>query len=315
MNKEKTIAVLLPCYNEEATVEKVVRDFLRVLPTATVYVYNNNSTDRTAEIAAAIDPSRVVVRNEYRQGKGNVIRSMFRDIEADCYLMADGDDTYPAEHAPELCAAVLEEGYDMAIGDRLSSTYYEENKRPFHNTGNRLVKWLVNRLFHGNVKDIMTGYRAFSYAFVKSVPVLSRGFEVETEMTIHALDRRLRIVEIPVQYRDRPEGSVSKLNTVRDGLRVLKTIFFMCRDYRPMFFFTLFALLFFGAGCGFFIPVLIEYFQTGLVPRLPTLIVAVLLFLSALLSFATGNILDVIIKRDRQRAVAELSRMGGREDR
>ncbi len=314
MENEKKIAVLLPCYNEEATVEKVVRDFLRVLPTATVYVYNNNSTDRTAEIAASIDPSRVVVRNEYRQGKGNVIRSMFRDIEADCYLMADGDDTYPAEHAPELCAAVLEGGYDMAIGDRLSSTYYTENKRPFHNTGNRLVKWLVNRLFHGNVKDIMTGYRAFSYAFVKSVPVLSRGFEVETEMTIHALDRRLRIVEIPVQYRDRPEGSVSKLNTIRDGMRVLRTIFFMCRDYRPMFFFTLFALLFLGAGCAFFIPVLVEYFSTGLVPRIPTLIVAVLLFLSALLSFATGNILDVIIKRDRQRAVAELSRMGRRED-
>ena len=309
MNNEKTIAVLLPCYNEEATVEKVVRDFLRVLPTATVYVYNNNSTDRTAEIAASIDPQRVVVRNEYRQGKGNVIRSMFRDIEADCYLMADGDDTYPAEHAPELCAAVLEDGYDMAIGDRLSSTYYTENKRPFHNVGNRLVKWLVNRLFRGRVKDIMTGYRAFSYAFVKSVPVLSRGFEVETEMTIHALDRRMKLVEIPVQYRDRPEGSVSKLHTVRDGLRVLRTIFFMCRDYRPMFFFTLFSLLFFGAGCGFFLPVLLEYFKTGLVPRIPTLIVAVLFFLSALLSFATGNILDVIIKRDRQRAVAELSRI------
>ena len=310
MEKEKRIAVLLPCYNEEATVEKVVRDFLRVLPTATVYVYNNNSTDRTAEIAASIDPARVVVRNEYRQGKGNVIRSMFRDVEADCYLMADGDDTYPAEHAPELCAAVLDGGYDMAIGDRLSSTYYTENKRRFHNVGNRLVKWLVNRLFRGSVKDIMTGYRAFSYEFVKSVPVLSGGFEVETEMTIHALDRRLRVVEIPVQYRDRPEGSVSKLHTIRDGVRVLKTIFFMCRDYRPMLFFGLASLLLFGVGCGFFIPVFIEYLATGLVPRIPTLIVAVLFFLSALLSFATGNILDVIIKRDRQRAVAELSRIG-----
>ena len=305
--KTREIAVLLPCYNEEQTVEKVIRDFLAALPTATIYVYNNNSTDRTEEIARSVDDARVVVRREYRQGKGSVVRSMFRDIDADCYLMADADDTYPAEHAPEMVAAVLDEGFDMVIGDRLSSTYYTENKRRFHNVGNRLVKRLVNRLFGGSVKDIMTGYRAFSYDFVKSVPILSDGFEVETEMTIHALDKRLHLKEIPIRYRDRPAGSVSKLHTVRDGLRVLGTVFFMFRDYRPQRFFGAFSALFGLAGVGFFLPVLIEYFRTGLVPRIPTLIVSVLFFLAALLSFAVGSILEVIIKKDRQAALVDVA--------
>ncbi|MBP5209655.1 MAG: glycosyltransferase [Clostridia bacterium] len=305
--KTREIAVLLPCYNEEQTVEKVIRDFLAALPTATIYVYNNNSTDRTEEIARSVDDARVVVRREYRQGKGSVVRSMFRDIDADCYLMADADDTYPAEHAPEMVAAVLDVGFDMVIGDRLSTPYYTENKRRFHNVGNRLVKRLVNRLFGGSVKDIMTGYRAFSYDFVKSVPILSDGFEVETEMTIHALDKRLHLKEIPIRYRDRPAGSVSKLHTVRDGLRVLGTVFFMFRDYRPQRFFGAFSALFGLAGVGFFLPVLIEYFRTGLVPRIPTLIVSVLFFLAALLSFAVGSILEVIIKKDRQAAMVDVA--------
>ena len=301
------IAVLLPCYNEAQTVEKVVRDFLRVLPTATVYVYDNNSTDGTGDIARAIGDSRVVVKREPRQGKGNVVRSMFREIDADCYLMADGDDTYPAEAAPELVAAILRDGYDMAIGDRLSSTYFTENKRPFHNLGNRLVRGMVNFIFRGKVRDIMTGYRAFSYDFVKCTPILSDGFEVETEMTVSALDRKFKLVEIPVAYRDRPEGSVSKLHTLRDGFRVLRSIMHMFRDYRPLAFYGLISLLFAGVGVGLFIPILLEFLATGLVPRIPTLIVSSILCLGAMLSFVTGSILEVIIKKNRQQVQVEMN--------
>ncbi len=299
--KDKSIAVLLPCYNEAPTIAKVVSDFLRVLPDATVYVYDNNSTDGTGEIAAALG-ERVVVRRERQQGKGCVVRRMFREIEADCYLMADGDDTYPAEEAPRLVSAILDEGCDMAIGDRLSSTYFTENKRPFHNFGNRLVRGMVNTIFHGHVRDIMTGYRAFSYRFVKSTPILTDRFEVETEMTVHALDQKFSICEIPVAYRDRPAGSVSKLHTVRDGARVLRTIFHMFRDYRPLAFYGGFAFLFALAGLLLFLPVWQEYLATALVPRLPTLIVSMVCFQSALLSFATGSVLEVIIKKDRQSA-------------
>ena len=302
---DKKIAVLLPCYNEEQTIEKVIRDFQRELPEATIYVYNNNSTDRTAEIAASIEG--VVVRNEYRQGKGNVIRSMFRQIDADCYIMADGDDTYPAEHAKEMVRMVLEENMDMVIGDRLSSTYFVENKRAFHNFGNRLVRWLINKLFAGNIKDIMTGYRAFSYDFVKLMPVESNGFEVETEMTINALDKKFNICEIPVQYRDRPEGSVSKLNTVRDGIRVIGTIFRMFKNYRPMLFFGLVSAVLFILGTVGFTSVFIEFLQTGLVRRFPTLIVATVTVLAAIILFSAGLILDIIIRKHRQNALVQIN--------
>ena len=229
------IAVLIPCYNESLTIEKVVSDYKEALPEATIYVYDNNSSDHTDELARKAG-AKVVY--EYRQGKGNVIRSMFRDIDAECYLMIDGDDTYPAENAREMVDLVLNKGVDMVIGDRLSSTYFTENKRPFHNMGNRIVRGLINHLFHSNVKDIMTGYRAFSRLFVKSFPVLSKGFEIETEMTIHALDKNFLLEEIPVTYRDRPEGSESKLNTVSDGMKVLKTIASLFRDYKPLLFFS-----------------------------------------------------------------------------
>ena len=302
---DKKIAVLLPCYNEEQTIEKVVRDFKRELPEATIYVYNNNSTDRTAEIAASIEG--VVVRNEYRQGKGNVIRSMFRQIDADCYIMADGDDTYPAEHAREMARMVLEENMDMVIGDRLSSTYFVENKRAFHNFGNRLVRWLINKLFAGNIKDIMTGYRAFSYDFVKLMPIESNGFEVETEMTINALDKKFNICEIPVQYRDRPEGSVSKLNTVKDGMRVIGTIFRMFKNYRPMMFFGLLSAVLFVLGSVGFMSVFIEYLQTHLVLRFPTLIVATVTILASIILFSSGLILDIIIRKHRQNALVQIN--------
>lgn len=301
----KKIAVLLPCYNEEQTIEKVVRDFMRELPEATIYVYNNNSTDRTAEIVKQIPG--VILKNEYRQGKGNVIRSMFRQIEADCYIMADGDDTYPAEHAREMARLVLEEDVDMVIGDRLSSTYFTENKRAFHNFGNKLVRSLINQLFHGNVKDIMTGYRAFSYDFVKLMPIESDGFEVETEMTINALDKKFNIREIPIQYRDRPEGSVSKLNTVKDGVRVIGTIFRMFKNYKPMTFFGIVAFILFGVGIGEFIRVLAEYIKYSYVYKVPTLIVSTLLLLASVVFFATGLILDIIIRKHRQNALVQIN--------
>ena len=302
---DKKIAVLLPCYNEEATIEKVIRDFKAELPDAVIYVYNNNSTDRTYEIASSIEG--VVVRNEYRQGKGNVIRSMFRQINADCYIMADGDDTYPAEHAGDMVRLVLEESVDMVIGDRLSSTYFTENKRAFHNFGNKLVRSLINRLFSGDVKDIMTGYRAFSYEFVKMMPIASEGFEVETEMTINALDKKFNIREIPIQYRDRPEGSVSKLNTFKDGFKVLKTIVKMFRDYKPMAFFGILSALLMASGIGMFIPVLIEYIKEAYVYKVPTLIVSTVLALAAIIFLAIGLILDIIIRKHRQNALIQLN--------
>lgn len=265
------IAILIPCYNESKTIAKVVKDYHRVLPDAEIYVYDNNSSDGTDQIARE---AGAIVRYERRQGKGNVIRTMFREIEADCYLMIDGDDTYPAENAPEMVSLVLDQHVDMVIGDRLSSTYFTENKRPFHNSGNMLVRNLVNGLFHGNVTDIMTGYRAFSRTFVKTFPVLSKGFEIETEMTIHALDKNLSLASIPVGYRDRPQGSESKLNTVSDGCRVLKTIVRLFKDYKPLLFFGLLSLIVFAVALILFIPVFIEYGRTGLVRRLPTLVTA-----------------------------------------
>ena len=297
MIMEYRVAVLLPCYNEEKTIGKVVRDFREVLPSADIYVYDNNSTDRTVEEATA---AGAIVRHEYMQGKGNVIRRMFREVEADCYLMADGDDTYPAHHAPDMVKEVLEKQADMVIGDRLSSTYFTQNKRPFHNFGNRLVRSLICHLWHTKVKDIMTGYRAFSRSFVKLYPVMSGQFEVETEMTIHALDKNFRLVEIPIDYRDRPEGSNSKLNTFSDGFKVLRTIFTLFKEYRPMRFFGWLAVLLAVVGTILVIPVLMDYFDTGLVMRFPTLFVSLFLFLAALQSFFTGLCLDVMVSKDRK---------------
>ena len=241
-SNESKIAILIPCYNEAKTIEKVIKDYHKVLPKADIYVYDNNSTDGTDEIAKKFG---AIVKYEYRQGKGNVIRSMFKDIDADCYLMIDGDDTYPAENAKEMCNLILTKKADMVIGDRLSSTYFSENKRAFHNIGNKLVRFLINKLFKNNIKDIMTGYRAFSYEFVKTFPVLSKGFEIETEMTIHALDKNFLLKEIRVDYRDRPEGSTSKLNTYSDGIKVLNTIARLFKEYKPNIFFGLLSLLFF----------------------------------------------------------------------
>ncbi len=291
------VAVLIPCYNEEKTIGKVVADYKAALPEADIYVYNNNSTDRTAEIA---EKAGAIVRSEYRQGKGNVVRSMFRQIDADCYLMIDGDDTYPAENAREMVEYVLSGQADMVIGDRLSSTYFTENKRLFHNMGNVLVRRLINWLFHSNINDIMTGYRAFSKAFVKGFPVLSRGFEIETEMSIHAVDKNFLLKEIPVTYRDRPDGSESKLNTYSDGFRVLKTIFRLFREYRPLAFFSAFALLFLLITLILFLPVFVDYLRTGLVDRVPTLVVSGVFGTCSLLSFLVGVILDVVVKKDRQ---------------
>ena len=305
--KNSKVAVLLPCYNEEMTIGKVVRDFRAVLPEADIYVYDNNSRDRTAELAAE---AGAIVRRERMQGKGNVIRRMFREVEADCYLMADGDDTYPAHHAPAMVAAVLEEQADMVIGDRLSSTYFTENKRPFHNMGNRLVRGLICRLWHTEVKDIMTGYRAFSRPFVKLFPVMSGQFEIETEMTIHALDKRFRLVEMPIDYRDRPEGSVSKLNTISDGMKVLRTIVTLFKEYRPMRFFGWLALLLAVVGVVLVIPVLVDYFHTGLVMRFPTLIVSLFLLLAALQSLFTGLCLDVMVEKDRKQYEMRLIAFG-----
>ncbi len=290
-------AVLIPCYNEAATVAKVVADFRAALPDAEVYVYDNNSTDGTADLAAA---AGAIVRREPMQGKGNVIRRMFREVEADCYIMADGDDTYPADYAAEMAAAVLDGSADMVVGDRLSSTYFSENKRPMHGSGNRLVRFIIRRLYHTDIHDIMTGYRAFSRRFVKLFPVMSTGFEIETEMTLHALDKRFAIAEVPVAYRDRPEGSVSKLNTVGDGLRVLRTIAVIFKNYKPMAFYGWLALLLAVVGLAFFVPVLVEYIQTGLVPRFPTLFLSLFLVLAALQSLFTGLCLDTIVEKDRR---------------
>lgn len=291
------IAVLIPCYNESKTIEKVVTDFRRVLPDAVIYVYDNNSSDGTAEIA---EKAGAVVRRERMQGKGNVIRRMFREINADCYIMADGDDTYPAENAPELVRLVLEEQADMVVGDRLSSTYFTENKRPFHNLGNSLVRASINLLFRSEIKDIMTGYRAFSYAFVKTYPVLSKGFEIETDMSIHAVTRNMLVRNVVIDYRDRPDGSVSKLNTYSDGAKVLLTIVRLFKNYKPFAFFGLISLVLALLSVGFVIPVFAEFFATGLVPRFPTLIVCGITMLAALLMFISGLILSTLQEKDKR---------------
>lgn len=291
------IAVLIPCYNEEKTIAKVVADAKAALPEAVIYVYDNNSTDRTVELARK---AGAVIRHEYMQGKGNVIRRMFREVEARCYIMVDGDDTYPMEFAPEMVDKVLHHNADMVVGDRLSSTYFSENKRPFHNMGNSLVRASINRLFQCDIKDIMTGFRAFSYGFVKTFPILSKGFEIETEMTIHAVYNQLQIDNVIVDYRDRPEGSVSKLNTYADGFRVLGTIFRLYRDYKPFGFFSLFALLLAVVSVLFFIPVLAEYFATGLVLKFPTLIVCGFVMLAAIQSFFAGLMLSNSAQKNRR---------------
>ena len=297
------IAVLIPCYNESKTIEKVVTDFKRVLPEAVIYVYDNNSTDHTDEIARK---AGAVVRYEHRQGKGNVIRRMFREIDAECYIMTDGDDTYPAESAPEMIKKVLERNVDMVVGDRLSSTYFTENKRPFHNFGNSLVRKSINLLFNTDIKDIMTGYRAFSYQFVKSFPVLSKGFEIETEMSIHAADKNMFVENVIIEYRDRPEGSVSKLNTYSDGFRVLRTIARLYRTYKPMNFYGVVAAVLAVLSVGFLIPILVKYSQTHLVPNFPTLFVCGFVMLAAIQSFFSGMILQTISQKNRQNFEMEL---------
>ncbi len=294
MNK---IAVLIPCYNEEKTIAKVVADAKAALPEAVIYVYNNNSTDKTAELAAR---AGAVVRNEYMQGKGNVIRRMFREVEADCYVMVDGDDTYPMEYAAEMVDKVLNHNADMVVGDRLSSTYFTENKRPFHNMGNSLVRGSINRLFGCDIKDIMTGYRAFSYGFVKTFPVLSKGFEIETEMTIHAVSNNMQIENVIVDYRDRPEGSESKLNTYSDGIKVLGTIGKLYKDYKPLGFFTLLAVFLAAISIIFFIPVLVDFIKTGMVEKFPTLFVCGFVMLAAIQSFFSGLILSNMALKNRR---------------
>lgn len=299
-----TVAVLIPCYNEALTIGKVVCDFKAILPSdSTIYVYDNNSTDSTAEIAEA---AGAVVRHEYQQGKRNVIRRMFREIDAECYIMVDGDDTYPAEYTPEMIEKVLNQKVDMVVGDRLSSTYFEENKRPFHNVGNSLVRKSINVLFKSDIKDIMTGYRAFSYQFVKSFPVLSKGFEIETEMSIHAVDKNMQMANVIIDYRDRPEGSESKLNTLSDGLKVLKTIGKLFRNYKPLLFFGVLALLLTILAVAFFVPIFIKYLNTGEVPGLPTLIVCGFTVIAAIQSFFSGMILETINQKNRQDFEMEL---------
>lgn len=291
------IAVLIPCYNEEQTIAKVVRDVRNALPEAVVYVYDNNSKDRTAELAAA---SGAVVRHEYRQGKGNVIRRMFREIDAECYLMIDGDDTYPLDCAGELVEKVLGHNADMVVGDRLSSTYFTENRRPFHNFGNSLMRTGINRLFHTDIKDIMTGYRAFSYEFVKTFPVFSKGFEIETEMTIHAVNYNMQVENVVVEYRDRPEGSFSKLNTYSDGMKVIHKMLQLYRNYRPLRFFGMIGLFLALLATVFVVPIFAEYFRTGLVPRFPTLIVCGFIVLAGIQSFFSGMILEVLAAKDKR---------------
>ncbi len=291
------IAVLIPCYNEAQTIEKVVADWKKELPDAVIYVYDNNSCDDTAKIAKR---AGAVVRYEHMQGKGNVIRRMFRDIDAEAYIMVDGDDTYPAEYGRNMVDEVLKKNMDMVVGDRLSSTYFEENKRPFHNFGNSLVRSSINHLFHTDIRDIMTGYRAFSYLFVKSFPVLSQGFEIETEMTIHAVHNNMAVSNVVIDYRDRPEGSESKLNTYSDGARVLRTIFRLYKNYKPMGFFTMLAGFLLLLSAILFLPILVNYLQTGLVPNFPTLIVSGFVALTAILSFFAGMILSTIVEKERQ---------------
>ncbi len=291
------IAVLIPCYNEAPTIGKVIDDWKAALPEAVIYVYDNNSSDDTAAIAAT---KGAVVRHEYQQGKGNVIRRMFREIDAHAYIITDGDDTYPSRFGRQMVDLVLEKQVDMVVGDRLSSTYFIENKRAFHGFGNSLVRRLISLLFKGKIKDIMTGYRAFSYHFVKSFPVLSQGFEIETEMSIHAIDKNLHLANVVIDYRDRPQGSESKLNTLSDGFKVLKTILRLYRNYKPLSFYSLLSLLLALLSTGFLIPVLVTYFRTGLVPQFPTLIVCGFVYITAIIAFFSGMILSSIVQKNRQ---------------
>lgn len=291
------IAVLIPCYNESKTIEKVVTDFRKQLPEAVIYVYDNNSTDGTDEIARK---AGAVVRYEFQQGKGNVIRRMFAEIDAQCYVMVDGDDTYPADQVKQMVDKVLINRADMVVGDRLSSTYFEENKRPFHNFGNSIVRASINALFKNDIKDIMTGYRAFSYRFVKTFPVLSKGFEIETEMSIHAIDKNMYVENVVIEYRDRPQGGESKLNTYSDGFKVIKTIIKLFRTYRPMGFFGLISVILFLLAMVFVIPVVVTYVKTGLVPNFPTLIVCGFLTIAAIQSLFAGLILQTIYQKNRQ---------------
>ena len=303
------IAVLIPCYNEEKTIRKVCNDFKKALPEAVIYVYDNNSTDRTAQIAKE---AGAVVRREFMQGKGNVLRRMFRDIDALCYVLVDGDDTYPAENAREMVNLVIEQNADMVVGDRLSSTYFSENKRPFHNFGNALVRKSINVLFHNDIKDIMTGYRAFSYSFVKTFPILSQGFEIETEMSIHAVDKNMYVKNVVSEYRDRPEGSESKLNTYSDGLKVLRTIARLYRTYNPMGFFGFISALLTIISLAFFVPVMLQYLQTGLVNKLPTLVVCGFTMIAAIQSFFAGMQLQIMVQKNRQDFEMELHQVADR---
>ncbi len=291
------IAIMIPCYNEAATIGKVVHDYRQVLPESVIYVYDNNSSDDTARIAAE---AGALVRHEYMQGKGNVMRRMFREIDAECYIITDGDDTYPSETAPEMVRLVLEKNADMVIGDRLSSTYFTENKRLFHNFGNSLVRTSINFLFNSNIQDIMTGYRAFSYQFIKTFPVLSRGFEIETEMTIHAIDKNLQTENLIIDYRDRPEGSESKLNTYSDGIQVLRTIIKLFVTYRPGSFFGILGAVLALLSILFFCPILVTYIRTGLVPHFPTLIMCCFVMMTAIISVFSGLILHTMLHKNRQ---------------
>lgn len=306
------IAILIPCYNESKTVGKVVTDWKAELPEATIYVYDNNSSDNTAELA---QKAGAIVRHEYQQGKGNVIRRMFREIDAECYIMIDGDDTYPAEFGKPMVEAVLERGVDMVVGDRLSSTYFEENKRPFHNLGNSIVRGSINHLFHTNIRDIMTGYRAFSYLFVKSFPVLSKGFEIETEMSIHAIEKNMCIENIIIEYRDRPEGSESKLNTYSDGMKVLRTIGRLYKNYRPLGFFGGMSALLLVIAAILFIPIFVKFIHTGLVPNFPTLIVSGFVAMAAIISFFAGLLLATIVEKDRQQYEFHLHMISNQQKR
>lgn len=296
-NSQKKIAILIPCYNEEKSIKKVIDSFKKELPDSIIYVYDNNSTDRTKTIAKT---SGALVYSESRQGKGNVVRTMLRNIKADCYLLVDGDDTYSAKDAKKLCQPILDGESDMVIGDRLSSSYYTENKRLFHNTGNKTVSFLINKIFKSNIHDVMTGYRAMSYNFVKSFPILSQKFEIETEMAIFAVDKNFRITEIPISYKDRAADNPSKLNTYSDGIRVLKTIAMLFKEYRPLAFFTIISIIFYFLAIILGLPVISDYFQTGTVPRFPTLIVSGFLVVIGILLNITGIILQVIVKKDRQ---------------
>jgi glycosyltransferase involved in cell wall biosynthesis len=306
MLKNKKIAVLIPCYNEELTIAKAINDFKQELPSAKIYVYDNNSSDNTSKIALE---NGAIVKKEYRQGKGNVVRSMFRDIEADIYIMIDGDDTYPAEFIHNLMKPILDNEADIVIGDRHSNgTYKDENKRPLHNFGNNLVKGLINYIFKADLKDIMTGYRVFNKKFVKNMPINSSGFEIETEMTLHTLDKKFTIKEIPIEYRDRPDGSFSKLNTYSDGIKVLKTILWVFKDYKPLSFFSLLSFIFFTLSIIIGLPVITEFLDTSIVTKIPSAILAVGIMLISILALFSGFILDTIVKQHRENYELHLTR-------